>query len=109
MAITEDHIKKTINVSGHFFLPLATVDGFYKSNVTIGELSFVSIGDFQGFLEGANGKFTISGFLEEIEDGSGLKKFRATDFNLILLINNMKFNLTGLTRDENISEFTLII
>lgn len=90
--------EKKMNILGHLQISLASAEGLFKSNLTISELLIVTEGSFKGIFENSNGKFNISGVLENNE------KFRVNDFDINLVVGKMTFNLTGIAKDETLSK-----
>jgi Haemolymph juvenile hormone binding protein (JHBP) len=95
-SFNESHLVITTEVS----LPQVKSSGWYKSDLIINDFSLVSRGKFKLLCEEVTAKFIISGHFTDNH-----KRFAVDDFEMLPTVKNMKFNITHLVADENLSEY----
>lgn len=75
--------------------------GWFKSDLSVSEFMFVTKGQFNLTMDDIKSQFIINGNL--IENGH---RFNVSDLEMRPIVKNMKFNVVGIVKNENISEIT---
>lgn len=95
--------KNAMTVITNVSLAQIKAIGKFKSELTISEYAFNSRGQFDVIMSGITAKFVVNGNL--IDNG---ETFNVTRFAMFPNVSNMKFNVTGTGRDENLSKTCLV-
>jgi hypothetical protein len=98
METKNDDVKIVTN----FGLEKIISDGSFQCDLKLNDLMIKTSGKFNVTMIDAGGKLLITGKLVNKKDG--LKQLIVSNCDLLLVVKDMKFKITGLARDDNISE-----
>lgn len=86
-----------VSVVSNVVVPKVFASGWYKSDLTVSSFKFVSRGKFNVTMEDISAKFTMTGKLNS-------QRFTVESFEMQPKVANMKFHLTGLLKDAELSK-----
>lgn len=91
--------KDDMMVSVRLLIKQINATGLYKTNVTFSEFAFISKGNFNTTFDNVIVDFMLDGnFMHNKQ------RFNVTRFEMMPSVQNMRFSITGLTKDSQSSK-----
>jgi Haemolymph juvenile hormone binding protein (JHBP) len=90
-----------MTIKADLFFPKIFATGSYKSNMTFNAFRLHSKGQYNVTMKDVTGRWNIKGKLEKVDGEDYMKVYK---FDLDPEANDMKFSVSGLFTDENLSE-----
>lgn len=88
--------------NANFFVPKVLLIGAYKGNVQFNRYKLDSKGQFNITLKGISGKLQVKGVTKNIDGEDYLNLYK---FDILPVVKEVKFSITGIFPDPNLSEF----